>query len=196
MKHFKPGKVAIFVLFALFSVNSFGQFGQPSGDKSKDDFKNSNRFYVGGGIGFGISSYSTFIGLTPVIAYRVSPSVDVGARFTYTYNRYTDSYTNEKYSFNDFGIGAFGRYYLFFFNDLFIHGEYEALNYEYIDQSSTYVDVVKSRSWVSSLLIGAGYRQWIGNNAFVGMSVLFNLLDTYNSPYSNPIYRIGVGVGI
>ena len=184
------------MLFLGFSISSFGQFGQPT-ESVKDEFKLQKRLYIGGGIGFGISSTSTYVGISPVIGYRLSPSVDIGGRFNYTYNRFTDPYTNNKYSFNDFGLGAFARYYLFFFNDIFIHGEYEALNYEYIDQYKTaYTDEVMGRGWVSSLFLGAGYRQWIGSNAFVGMSVLFNLLDSYDSPYSNPIIRIGVGVGI
>jgi hypothetical protein len=52
------------------------------------------------------------------------------------------------------------------------------------------------REWVSSFLIGAGYRQWIGQNAFVGITVLWNILDNLYYPYPNPIFRIGVGVGI
>ena len=54
----------------------------------------------------------------------------------------------------------------------------------------------KERSWVSSVFIGAGYRQWISSRAFVGITVLWNLLDDINSPYSNPVFRIGVGIGI
>ena len=102
-----------------------------------------------------------------------------------------------KYSTNNFGAGVFARYYLFFFSDLFIHAEYEALNYEqvYVNNITWEVDH-KEREWVSSLFLGGGYRQWVGQNAFVGITVLFNLLDSYDSPYSNPIFRIGVGVGI
>jgi hypothetical protein len=92
-------------------------------------------------------------------------------------------------------MAVFARYYLFFFNDLFLHAEYEALNYEQVYVYNYQVDH-KERVWVSGLFVGGGYRQWIGSNAFVGITLLWNLMDNINSPYSNPIFRIGVGVGI
>jgi hypothetical protein len=151
--------------------------------------------YVGGGIGFGISSYSTSLMVAPIIGYRISPSFDIGTRFIYNYFSYNDSPL--KYSTNNYGAGLFARYYLFFFRDLFLHTEYEALNYEqvYVNYNSWEV-VKKERVWASGLFVGGGYRQWIGQSAFVSITVLWNLLDNLESPYNNPIFRIGVGVGI
>lgn len=172
---------------------SYAQFGQPS-SQTKDEFSMQKRFYFGGGLGFGISSYGTNLMIAPLAGYRLSPSFDIGVRLTYNYYRYNDSYF--KYTSNNYGAGVFGRYYLFFFNDLFLHAEYEALNYDNIIFKGLNIDLEKERLWVSSVFIGAGYRQWISSRAFVGITVLWNLLDDINSPYSNPIFRIGVGVGI
>ena len=188
--------IKLFALILIFfiCIPSYGQFGQPASEK-KSEFKMQKRLYFGGGLGFGMSSYSTSLMIAPVIGYRLTPDVDIGTRLNYTYYRYND--TPLKYSTNNFGAGVFARYYLFFFSDLFIHAEYEALNYEqvYVNSITWEVDH-KERVWVSSLFLGLGYRQWIGQNAFVGITVLYNLLDSYDSPYSNPIFRIGVGVGI
>ncbi len=188
--------IKLFALILIFfiCIPSYGQFGQPASEK-KSEFKMQKRLYFGGGLGFGMSSYSTSLMIAPVIGYRLTPDVDIGIRLNYTYYRYND--TPLKYSTNNFGAGVFARYYLFFFSDLFIHAEYEALNYEqvYVNSITWEVDH-KERVWVSSLFLGLGYRQWIGQNAFVGITVLYNLLDSYDSPYSNPIFRIGVGVGI
>jgi hypothetical protein len=194
MCNYKFSILLIFLLAFGISISSFGQFGQPASEK-KSEFKMQKRLYFGGGVGFGMSSYATSLMIAPVIGYRLTPDVDIGTRLNYTYYRYNDSPL--KYSTNNFGAGVFARYYLFFFSDLFIHAEYEALNYErvYINNLTWEVDH-KEREWVSSLFLGGGYRQWIGQNAFVGITVLFNLLDSYDSPYSNPIFRIGVGVGI
>ncbi len=183
----------IFTLIFLISMSAMSQFGQPAREAKKSEFKMQKRFYIGGGLGFGISSYSTNLMIAPVVGYRLSPSVDVGTRITYNYYRYNDDFI--KYSTNNYGVGFFARYYLFFFNDLFIHGEYEALNYEqvFLDYNN---QTSKERVWVSGLFLGGGYRQWIGSNAFVGFEVLWNVLDNINSPYSNTIIRIGVGVGI
>jgi hypothetical protein len=182
--------ITLFLLLAFFNV-TIAQFGQPSTQK-KDDFKLQKRLFFGGGLDFGISSYSTVLGIAPIVGYRVSPSFDVGLRLSYLYYRYKDSFY--EFNSNSYGAGLFGRYYLFFFNNLFLHAEYEALNYDYYRYPYTSED--KERIWVSSLFVGGGYRQWIGSNAYVGITVLWNLLDDINSPYSNPIFRIGVGVGI
>jgi hypothetical protein len=185
--------ITIFLLLASFNF-TIAQFGQPSAEK-KDEFKMQKRIFFGGGLDFGISSYSTILGISPIIGYRLSPSFDVGLRLNYSYYRYNDNFI--KFSTNNYGAGVFGRYYLFFFNDLFLHAEYEALNNEVIYFNNfTYEVEGSERVWISSLFIGGGYRQWIGSNAFVGITVLWNLLDDINSPYSNPIFRIGVGVGI
>ncbi len=183
-----------FALLFFFSIVVFGQFGQPAKER-RDDFQLQKRIYFGGGFDFAISSYGTVLGISPLVGYRVSPSFDVGARFTYTFYRYNDDLT--KYTTNNFGGGAFARYYLFFFNDLFLHAEYEALNYEIVYLNSlTYEVDHKEREWVSSVFLGGGYRQWIGQNAFVNITVLWNVLDDKDSFYSNPIFRIGFGVGL
>lgn len=187
---------ALSLLLVLFLISSsaFSQFGQQGSSGNNDDFKMQKRLYIGGGLGFGISSYSTSLMVAPMVGYRLSPSFDIGARFNYTYYRYNDSPL--KYSTNNFGVATFVRYYLFFFNDLFLHAEYEALNYEQVYVNANYEVDHKDRIWVSGLFVGGGYRQWIGNSAFVGITVLWNLLDNIDSPYNNPIFRIGVGVGI
>lgn len=187
--------IKLFALILIFfiCIPSYGQFGQPA-SKKKSEFKMQKRLYFGGGLGFGMSSYSTSLMIAPVIGYRLTPDVDIGIRLNYTYYHYKDNIY--KYSTNNYGAGVFARYYLFFFNDLFLHAEYEALNYERAVDVTINGDVITERDLVSSLFLGGGYRQWIGQNAFVGITVLFNLLDSYDSPYNNPIFRIGVGVGI
>ena len=187
--------IILLPFFAIFMLEPvLGQFGQPKSSNAKDDFKMQKRLYIGGGLGFGISSYSTSLMVAPMLGYRLSPSFDIGTQFNYTYYHYNDAPL--KYSTNNFGLAGFVRYYLFFFNDLFLHAEYEALNYEQVYIDYNYEVDHKERIWVSGFFVGGGYRQWIGNNAFVGITVLWNLLDNINSPYSNPIFRIGVGVGI
>jgi hypothetical protein len=187
---------ALSLLLVLFIISSsaFSQFGQKGSSNENDDFKMQKRLYIGGGLGFGISSYSTSLMVAPMVGYRLSPSFDIGARLNYTYYRYNDSPL--KYSTNNFGVATFVRYYLFFLNDLYLHVEYEALNYEQVYVNANYEVDHKDRIWVSGLFVGGGYRQWIGNSAFVGITVLWNLLDNIDSPYNNPIFRIGVGVGI
>jgi hypothetical protein len=50
--------------------------------------------------------------------------------------------------------------------------------------------------WAHDIFLGGGYRQWIGEKAFMSLSILWNVNETPYSPYSNPIFRIGFGAGI
>jgi hypothetical protein len=56
--------------------------------------------------------------------------------------------------------------------------------------------VGKEKVEINSLFVGGGYRQPISNRVAMDLLILFNLNDSYNSPYSNPIFRLGVGVGL
>jgi hypothetical protein len=90
--------------------------------------------------------------------------------------------------------------------NLFAHIEYEYLYYTrpysnavgghiYDPYGNTYVQgnqVVE----VNSIFVGGGYHQPIASRVSMDFMVLFNLNDSYNSPYSNPIFRLGVGVGL
>jgi hypothetical protein len=49
---------------------------------------------------------------------------------------------------------------------------------------------------LNSIFVGGGYRQPVSNRVAIDLLILFNLNDSYNSPYSNPIFRLGVGVGL
>jgi hypothetical protein len=183
----------LFLILQAVLIPAAAQFGQPR-SKGGTEASLEKRFYIGGGLGFGMSSYSTLLMVAPVVGYRLTPDIDIGTRLNYTYYRYNEA--TLKYSTNNFGAGVFARYYLFFFSDLFAHAEYEVLNYEQVYVNANWEVDHKERIWVSSMFLGGGYRQWFGQHAFVELVVLFNLLDSIDSPYSNPIFRIGVGVGL
>jgi hypothetical protein len=50
--------------------------------------------------------------------------------------------------------------------------------------------------WFHDVLLGGGYRQWIGNKAFMTLMILWNVNEQLYSPYQNPVIRIGFGAGI
>jgi hypothetical protein len=43
--------------------------------------------------------------------------------------------------------------------------------------------------------VGAGYSQPLGEHMFLDLLILFNINETYNSPYTNPLFRLGFGYG-
>jgi hypothetical protein len=44
--------------------------------------------------------------------------------------------------------------------------------------------------------VGGGIKQEIGVNSFLTLMLLYNLNETVNSPYSNPVIRVGFAVGL
>ncbi|MEI6890428.1 MAG: hypothetical protein ACOYM0_14010 [Bacteroidales bacterium] len=174
------------------------------------------RFVVGGNLGFQFGSV-TGITLSPEVRVRAFDQLYVGLGFTYQYFLYRDYYydviNNQTIDFssNVYGGRFYLRYYLrSIFNswlgNLFGHAEYEYMSYMQPFHSDPFGPILDpynnrlapGRTTVSynSVLVGAGYSQPIGGRVFMDILILFNLNDTYYSPYSNPVFRLGVGVGL
>jgi len=185
--------IVLLVFTGLFNIQA--QFGKDFQEEKQPQLQ--KRFFLGGGIGFWIWPREGYVYVSPLLGYHISPSFDVGVRLSYSYYWY--NYSGLKFDENDYGGGVFGRYYLFFFQDLFIHAEYEFLSHEeptniYFTPPDIYTYTMK-RVPLHNIYVGAGYRQWISQNAFVSLLVLFNLNETEYAP-NNPIIRIGFGVGL
>jgi len=182
--------------------------------ENKDNFW--RRVSVGGNLGCQFGSV-TGVNIAPEIAVRTIDNLHVGVRGIYQFYRYKDYFHDvsndswKSYSTHVYGGGVFLRYYLYsifdnFLGNLFAHGEYEYLYYirPYVPSSTgNYIDPFQNRFAkgrdvveVSSIFLGGGYRQPVGNRVFFDLLVLCNLNDSNNSPYNNPVIRIGVAVGL
>jgi hypothetical protein len=171
---------------------------------------------LGGNFGFQFGTV-TGIMISPEVRVRTFDQLYVGIGFTYQYFRYKDYYWDLKnnqyldFSSNVYGGRLYLRYYLksIFSNwlgNIFAHAEYEYLAYiepYHYDPNGTIIDpynnpLAAGKNVVSynSVLIGAGYSQPIGGRVFMDILILFNLNNSYYSPYTNPVFRIGVGVGL
>jgi len=182
--------------------------------KRPDDFW--RRIAVGGNVGLQFGSV-TGITISPEVRIRAIDHLYFGIGFIYQYLRYKNYYwdkpNNEYIDFqsNVFGGRIYSRYYLrSLFNNalgnIFAHVEYEYLFYSVpfsYDPNGTIFDPNwnpfspgKTSIEVNSFFVGAGYSQPVGGRTFIDFLILFNLNDSYNSPYTNPIFRLGVGVGL
>lgn len=185
--------------------------------------KNPNSFWrrlsVGGQIGFQFGTVTGFV-VSPDIKIRTIDQLNVGIRLMYQYYNYRDYFWDRNtdefidYSSNVFGGGIYIRYYLRslfqnFFGNLFAHVEYEYLFYTipFVQTDPPPVGYIEDPfgNWyipghqyvgINSFFVGGGLSQPIAGRTFLDFMVLFNLNDSYNSPYTNPIIRIGVGVGL
>jgi len=193
-------KLKLFVIslvFILLAISAQAQFGKDFNNKEENSVV-QNKFFTGGSIGFWMWPRDGYVYISPLVGYHISPSFDVGTRFIYSYYWY--NYEGLKFDEHDFGGGVFGRYYMFFYTNLFAHIEYEflshqepVLGFDYTAQQYYLIDM--KRIPINNFYIGGGLRQWMSNNAYVSLLLLFNLNETEYSP-SNPIIRIGFGVGL
>jgi hypothetical protein len=176
------------------------------------------RVTVGGWMSFQFGSI-TGISVSPEAKVRIVNQLWGGLGLTYQYYRFNDWYMNtqtyvkEDFSSNTYGGRIFLRYYLASFFDNFLGNLYAHVEYEYLTYVSPYTDVPPSSGIyvdqygnyyikknetirINSIFVGGGYRQPISNRTFIDFLILFDINNSINSPYSNPIFRIGVGVNL
>lgn len=168
----------IFNLIFLLSLIAI----KSSEAQNEDGFLQLDRRMVFGG-SFGLQfGTQTIIDISPMTGYRLTKRFVLGVSPTYKYYSYVP-YNGSRLSSNVFGGGVFTRYYLI--DQLFAHAEYEFLHYRSLNGTTMQYNDFKS------LLVGGGYMERIGSNSYFTISVLWNLNDTYNSIYNNPVIRFG-----
>jgi hypothetical protein len=121
--------------------------------------------------------------LSPTVGYRFTEKLTSGIGITYNYYSYSDK--QYSYSTHIYGGKIFATHIIT--KDVFAHAEFEKLNLDAFD----YTTFQTTRIWVTSLLVGGGYRMRIGERTSVNLMVLYNLNQTEYSPYQNPIIRVG-----
>lgn len=203
-------------LFVLVSLLSLTTKAQESAKQKTDDFW--HRVSLGGYVSFQVGNVTGIV-ISPEAQVRIVDQLYGGLGFSYQYYWYKNYYRDTKpnppqylnYSESVYGGRLFFRYYLRslfdnFLGNIFAHTEYEYLyyvrpykydlkGYIYDPYGNSYVPG-KDAVEINSIFVGGGYQQPVGGRAFIDIMVLFNLNDTYNSPYSNPVFRIGFGVGL
>jgi len=212
-------KITLAFVLLTFSVSaSFAQDTiQSLSSKPRKPDSFWRRVAVGGDVGFQFGNV-TGINIAPEVRIRTIDQLHVGFRFIYQYYRYkhyfVDTKSNEYRDFKSsvYGGGIYLRYYLSslfdnFLGNLFAHTEYEYLTYTrpFTECDPSEGSISDGYYWyrpgkqtieVNSLFVGGGYRQPIGNRVSMELLLLYNINESYNSPYSNPVFRLGVMVGL
>ena len=184
----------IFLLFFSVAI-----VAQPQSKPKPEQKSLWDRMYVGGNVGLQFGTI-TDIEVSPHVGYYIYPWLSAGVGITYEYYNQKASvfipYINTHiYGYNffvqpaliqdmgkTFGIGH-GI-------SLIGHIEYERLSLErkYWERTST---LDEGRFWLDSFLVGGGIKQAVGRRSSVYILVTWNLNETVNSPYSNPILKFG-----
>lgn len=141
---------------------------------------------------------STYIEVAPLLGYHVFDRLAIGAGPHYIFQSWKSTPYNPAYETHVFGLKGFARFALIthaeeflpvnLFSDLFAHVEYEGMSLE----NGIYNSSGDQGRYISHMvLVGGGFSQRIGIYSSVSFMVLWNLNETYTSPYSNPVFRIG-----
>lgn len=158
------------------------------------------RVFFGGNFGFTFGNATSII-ISPLAGYHITPRLAGGLGLRYEYLKY--NYPGVlTFDTHIYGGSAFARYMLI--DDmakdigigpekggLFAQAEYEPLSVEnwYHDPANPVSD---ERIILHSVLVGGGIYQPIGRRTGLLISVLWNLNESYNSIYSNPVIRLGI----
>ncbi len=194
-------KVKLSILFLLLSLQIIAQdssrIWHPSANRDtskiwhssyrrpsqKPPLFDKNKVFVGGNFGLQFGTI-TYIALSPLVGYRLSDRVSVGAGVTYQYLK--DNFYN--ITTNVYGVKMFGRYFVR--PNIFAHVEYDLLNLTAFDLYPI------QRITVGSLLVGGGYIQRFAANSGMTAMILYNLTPSPYSPYQNPILQVGMILGL
>jgi hypothetical protein len=149
----------------------------------------SSKWFFGGGIGASFGDVD-YIEIAPMVGYRIHPRISTGFGAFWrnrSDNRYSPSVDTTDYGGSVFAEAIVAR-------PIFVHAEYEYVNYEY---PTGYGGTIQDST--SSFFLGAGVFQPLGGNVGFYASALYNLSYDSNDPmgpYDNPwVYRVGVSVG-
>ncbi|HPD66151.1 MAG TPA: hypothetical protein P5050_11345 [Bacteroidia bacterium] len=179
-----------FLLFlVVFSFLSFAQEEEdekysrniPNKEKKADIL---DRIHFGGGAGAQFGA-RTYIQVAPQAGFDITKRFTGGLGINYTYYRYNLDViygSGGIYQSSIYGGTTFLNYRLF--ESVLLHTEYEALNYEYYDNTLPGFN----RRWLGSFFIGGGYRQYFNEGrSYIQVLLLYNLNYQPNSPYSSPL---------
>ncbi|WP_375561730.1 hypothetical protein ACE193_04030 [Bernardetia sp. OM2101] len=205
-------KIILVIVLSFFCSISFAQVEGVEVEKPQEDEKEEkkeekeseddddekipliDRFYFGGNLG-GTFGRFTYIDISPIIGYRLTPKFSVGVGGTYQYQRQNDNGGNLLWKQNIYGGRLFSRYIIAedFLNvgNLFAHAEYESLfaKFSYTNISG----VAENTQAFPAFFVGGGLVFPIGNRAGFTISALYNpFYDQYNSIYGSPLQvRVG-----
>ena len=187
IKQMKKSVIIAMFLIYVFQYVKAQDTTQVASANTEQKTPLSEKIYYGGNIGLSFGSY-TMIGIYPLIAYKMTPKLSIGAKIAYEYIQ--DKRYSETYSTSNYGASIFTRYRVL--RPLYLHVEFAGLNYELYDILGE-----SNREWIPFLFVGAGYSQPIGKNTWLNVQILFDVLQNEKSPYENwtPFYNVGIGVG-
>jgi len=155
-------------------------------DNSSQDTMHSN-WTFGGGIGASFGSNNYFnLSAAPRVGYRFTDNLEGGALGSISWQK------SNYYRSTMFGLGPFLNYY--FARSFFVSANYQ---HYFINYKDTFYDFKATKN-EDALYLGGGYMQSIGNNSYLQLGLMYNVLWKENSSIfsSGLVPNIGFVIGL
>jgi hypothetical protein len=152
----------------------------------KDFSSFKERLFFGGNVGAWFGS-TTYLNISPLVGYKVTKKFSVGVGGTYNY--FSQTYMNQKYTSTIYGSNVFARY-------LVLENVFAQVGWDRLSVSDYTSPIPNSRVWIHNLLVGGGVRQPFSDKGSFIAAVFYNINQTPLSPYPNPIIQVGFNIGI
>ena len=187
----------LYILLLFVSILMQTGALQAQDDLYKEKKRRNERIFYGGNFSLAIGSI-TWIELSPLIGYRLTPRLSSGIGITYIYQKY--DYGLITYKTHIYGGKVFADYTLIRnigetigildHTSFFLHGEHEVLSLEraYFDYLHPFTPgrMVAGNTW-----LGFGLKQHFGGNSGLFFMIMWNMSGSRYTPYSSPVLKAG-----
>lgn len=161
-----------------------------------------SRLIVGGGLGGGSLQGGYIFSVTPSIGYAFTDRFHAGVNLGYFYSKQKVPYLDgsyEQFKNRNISTSLFARFFpidVVFLQAIpelnFVRQNYE---YYYALTNETTNDI--STSTLGAFLVGGGYAQRLGNNSYMMISVMYDVVQNPRSPYyRQPVFGGGLALGL
>ncbi len=144
----------------------------------------SDRISFGGDFGLSFGSI-TYINISPIVGYRLTDKFTGGVGVIYQYLKYNKQILGFDFQTTTYGGRVFGRYR--FLENAFGIAEFQNLNREAYNLRNEYIGRIN----VPIFFVGGGYLQSVGGKSYLSISLLYDIIGDYYSPYNNPLIQVG-----
>jgi hypothetical protein len=152
--------------------------------------KKSSKWFFEGSVSLSLGTIS-HIGITPLIGYRITPTVHAGATLSY-FHGWDKTYVDNTTESNLFGGSVFARWVPV--KEFFLQVEPAIYSYKVYTNITT-----NETKAVPFIFLGAGFNYYVNPKMFFIFQAKVDVLNDKNSPYKNewhPFFNAGVGFAI
>lgn len=148
----------------------------------------AQRCYAGGNLSLNLGTYGSYIEVSPIFGYALTPALSVGVGTTYKYFSGFSGYSGSNYSTSAYGVSTFARLLL---GERFLaQAEFETIN---TDAWDIYTRSF-TRKWIPVGCAGLGMRQGSDYNAYSYFLLMYDFIGDPNSPYPYSPFILKAGL--